>query len=245
MKQNLRDVTFIMLVRQDSVQRIENTIAVTNYLLGHFHTRIHLLEASAFDNGILRALLGKKTDYRFVEDKDPLLHKTKYYNEMVRNVETPLLAIWDTDVIADKDQIMAVTDKLRSGEADMGYPYSGVCLETPPIIRELFLRTKNIRTLDRHKGKMVPLHNKPLCGGAVMADVGQYRRAGMENESYYGWGNEDFDRLYRWQNLAMKIYRTPNPLYHLLHPRGGNSQYISSLRSRLSTAELERTLSGK
>lgn len=245
MKEDLWDLTFIMLVRQDSVQRIENTVAVTNYLKKHFSTHIHILEAAPFENGILRATLGRKSDYRFVEDKDPILYKTRYYNEMAGNVKTPYLAIWDTDVIAGKRQIMTVMDKLRRGEADMGYPYSGVCLETPSIIRELFLRKPTFRTLDKHKAKMVPLHDKMLCGGAVMVNMEKYKQAGLENEVYYGWGNEDFDRFYRWKNMSMRICRTPDPLYHLSHPRGDNSQYISSLRSRTSAAELERTLSGK
>ena len=89
MKQDLSDITFLILVRLDSVVRMENLVVVTDTLFRYFKTNIYVLEADSYNNGLLKKLLNRKINYQFVEDKDPVLHKTKYYNEMAKTVETP------------------------------------------------------------------------------------------------------------------------------------------------------------
>ena len=80
MKINLKDVTFITLIRLDSIQRLENIVAVSSYILKYFDTNIYVLEASAYNNSVLKSLLSRKVTYEHIEDKDPALHKTRYYN---------------------------------------------------------------------------------------------------------------------------------------------------------------------
>lgn len=76
-----------------------------------------------------------------------------------------------------------------------------------------------------------------MVGGAVFADRVKYINAGMENEKHYGWGNEDYDRFYRFVGLNYKIQRVNVPLFHLCHPRGINSQYRSKMFEQISTDE--------
>jgi hypothetical protein len=104
--------------------------------------------------------------YRFVEDKDPVLHKTMYYNQILLETQTPFFSIWDADAISDKKYIEKAISLLRSGDADVVYPYKGVFLETSYMIRELYLRKKSMTVL--HKNKMNLLYNKVLYGGAVI-----------------------------------------------------------------------------
>ena len=51
---SLRDVSFIIPVRVDSLERFENIVSVTNYILSHFDTNIIVLEADREDNGLLK-----------------------------------------------------------------------------------------------------------------------------------------------------------------------------------------------
>ena len=44
MKTYLQDFTFLILIRIDSVQRLENILAVTEYLAKKFHTQIIVIE---------------------------------------------------------------------------------------------------------------------------------------------------------------------------------------------------------
>jgi hypothetical protein len=59
----------------------------------------------------------------------------------------------------------------------------------------------------------------------------------MENEHFYGWGPEDYERYERWVNLNLKVYNAPGCMYHLSHPRDVNGKFSSQLQSELTNAE--------
>ena len=79
MKEKYKDVTFVLLVRIDSIQRLENTLLVVNMLHSFFDTNIILREASSFNNRILETLLKRKVSYEFLIDNDIVLHKTMHF----------------------------------------------------------------------------------------------------------------------------------------------------------------------
>ncbi len=65
MKQaDLRDVTFLLILRLDSIQRLENVLAVSKYLVRNLNTNIHLLESDRTSSPILKKLLPKEMAYR-------------------------------------------------------------------------------------------------------------------------------------------------------------------------------------
>lgn len=235
MKADLKDITFLILIRLDSVQRLENILAITEQLCSHFDTNIIVLEVDKYCNGFLKKLLNANVHYQFIKDKDTILHKTRYFNFLSEKVQTPYMAIWDADIVADKNVIIDSLQYLRNGY--VVYPYNGQCFDTSEILRDLFLTNQDIDLLYRHKNKMKLLYNKPLVGGAVFVDVQKFKDAGGENERHYGWGNDDYDRYYRFLAKGYPIYRTNNPLFHLSHPRGNNSQYHNALAQEISSAE--------
>ena len=237
MKIDLTDLTFIILVRLDSIQRLENVKIVTNSLLKYFRTNIFVLEADSYNNGFLKKNLNKNIQYQFVEDKDPVLHKTKYYNYMVKKVHTKYLAIWDTDIVIDKNAICESMKHLRE-EADVALPYAGYCYEVPEIIKRYYFKHQDIRILKRHTSKMNLLYERALVGGAVFVKTEKYLQSGGDNEEIYGWGNDDFTRHARFNANNFNIYRANNFLFHLSHPRGVNSRFRSPFSKKMSDIEL-------
>jgi len=237
MKTNLTDVTFLFLIRLDSIQRLENILIVIEKLNNYFYTNINVCESASYNNGILKKMLNTKTNYLFVEDKDPILHKTKYFNQMTQCVKTPFLAIWDADIVIDKKAIFESVKKLRDDEADVVYPYNGQCLEISPIIRNYYIKKKNSQFLLRQKGKLDLLYPHLLAGGAVFIKTQKYIDCNMENEKYYGWGNDDFDRYFRFIGFDYRIYRVDTYLFHLWHPRGDNSKYRAPTVKMISDNE--------
>lgn len=215
-------------------------MAVTHALTKSFDTHVYVLEASQYDNGVLRSVLGRKVVYRFVKDNDPVLYKTSYFNRMAQSVTTPYLAIWDADIAPDRKAIVETVGMLRQNRADAAYPYNGLCYDVPDIIRRLYIRGTDFRILRRNMEKMNPLYEFRLYGGAVFVSKDRYMDAGMENEAYYGWGNDDFDRYARFCESGLTIYRSDNPLFHLYHPRGENSQYITAFKKKRSDAEFQK-----
>ena len=136
MKTNLKDTTFIIAVRLDSIYRLENTVVVINQLCKYFDTTIVLIEVADYCNGILKSLLPRKVTYIFIEDKDNVFYRTKYFNQATIATETPIIALWDTDVVIDKKAIVEAVNSIRTNNADIAYPYSGIFLETSDIIRK-------------------------------------------------------------------------------------------------------------
>ena len=80
-----------------------------------------------------------------------------------------------------------------------------------------------------------------MKGGAFLANRNSYIVSGMENENFYGWGPEDFERYSRWKNLGYKISRVKGNLYHLTHSRGTNSTYRSQQQIMETNKEYMRT----
>src|SRR5690554_6264042 len=96
-KLDLKDVTFIIPLRIDTIDRLENTLVIVDFLLENFATRVEILEASGRDTGILRRMLPREVNYYFKEDFDNVFHRTKYINELSNWCETQFISLWDTD----------------------------------------------------------------------------------------------------------------------------------------------------
>lgn len=222
---DLSDLSFILLVRLDTIERLENILFVTKYLTSHITASVMVLESSSYNNGLLKNLLDKGIKYAFNEDPDPVLFRTKLLNGITRTVKTPYISVWDTDVIVPVSQIVKAVELLRNEEADFVYPYEKYLLDTSPILRKMFLQDPKIDFLLQNMKKMKEMYPPNPLGGAFLANLESYKKSGLENESFYGWGMEDGERFYRWENMGYKIKRVPGPLFHLSHPRGQNSNF--------------------
>ncbi len=242
MRTNLEDLTFLIPVRLDSIVRLENLIAVIKYIRHSFKTNIMVLEAAPNNNRIIERLLDRKVEYYYIEDKDPIFYRTMYLNKMVGMSSTPFLAIWDTDVLVHKKQILAAIDSLRSEHYEIAYPYDGSFLDTSYIIRDLFLKKSSISVLMRNKSKMYPIYGTLMFGGAFMVNKCKYIQAGMENERFYGWGNEDYERFERFRVLRYNIFRSKGSLFHLTHPRNIHNSKFRSQKERMKSRAILATV---
>ena len=225
---NLLDTTILIALRIDSMFRLENLLLSVESLQRHFQIKIKILESDRYNNHLLEKLL-VDVDYRFVEDFDYVFHRTKYNNILANGTDTPFISIWDADSIIDPQQVLHAVDALRTDKADVAFPYDGVMLDVPAILRENYIDKKDIAFFHRHVSKMEVLYKrKDMVGGAVFIGRKKYLQAGGDDENYYGWGNEDFERVIRWKTLGYRIFNTEGNLYHLYHPRYDNSKYLSS-----------------
>ena len=238
-----KPLQFLIPIKIDTVERLENIRAAVNFLFQHGFQDIRVIEAAPFFNGFVKEILGKRINYTFIKDDDPVFHRTRYINQMVKEATTTYVAVWDTDVIVPAKQVAKSLSLLENGEADFVYPYEKPFLDTTPIIRKLFLEDGKIDTLEQSRKKMKELYAPNPLGGAFLANREAYIKSGMENEEFYGWGMEDGERFYRWQKPGYKIKRVPGPLYHLTHGRGINSMFHNpdqGLWKRKETLKVKR-----
>lgn len=221
-KVDLKDVTFLLIVKFDTMERLENTVHVVDYLDKFFDTHIVLWEFGSWYNGIVRHLLPNNVIYEFHEDVDPIFHRTHFLNEMIDTVKTEYISVWDVDVVIDKKQIVDAVRHLREG-ADAVYPYESFYDTTDEIRRMYLSKSGDFSILLKTIAYMNELYGPSPVGGSFFVRADRYIESGKENERFYGWGYEDGDRYYRWTNLGYKIDRIDGPLFHLSHPRGLNS----------------------
>jgi predicted glycosyltransferase involved in capsule biosynthesis len=227
-KISLSDVTFIIPVRIDSLERLDNLQMVTNYILAYCDTNIAVIEAYNRNTGIIEKILHPAIQYLFCEDHLEIFHRTHYINVLVKRVDTPYVAVWDSDVIVPVGQLDMAIKSLRKGESEMILPYNGNFLDTGIPVRNAYFSTMDISVLEKYKDKMRLLFGPSACGGGFLVNKEKYCLGGMENENFFGWGIEDGERIKRFEILDRKVGRVnEGPMYHFTHPRGINSNFKS------------------
>lgn len=137
-KNSLTDVAFLLVARFDSVQRLENALAVSEYLAEAFDTNVYLWEYDRHNSGLFNRLKSQLVSYAFHEDHDPILHRTRCINQMLDATEEPIVAVWDVDVIVPKAQVVQAVETLREG-GDFVYPYEHNFYDTSDLLRERYI----------------------------------------------------------------------------------------------------------
>jgi N-terminal domain of galactosyltransferase len=222
-RENLRDVSFLLPVRIDSPDRAENLSIIIRCLNKYFDTHIIILEAdetAKIDNSELPG----NCQYIFVKDGNPLFHRTKYNNQLVRRADTSIVGIYDTDVVFPPDQIISAVYKIRREEAEYVSPYSGDFVSVDPLFKKIFSKLLDPDVLTQNLGKFT-VGARRSYGGAAFMHKQSFMRAGGDNERITSWGPEDVERPKRMNIAGYRTERINGPLFHLPHQRGINSTY--------------------
>lgn len=205
---DLNDVAFIIPFYKDSEERLENLKCILKYITDNFDTDISISEVGErteyFDLGI--------SCYHTVSFRtDGLFHRTKVINDGIKHSgRSPYIAIYDTDVIFDPQDILYAVKALRAG-CEFAYPYAGdfVNIERS-YISDGVIKEKESLTKDS-------------CGGAVFINREAYWKAGLENEHLISWAPEDVERKARMLKLKYTMARATGKCYHIMHPPSSNS----------------------
>ncbi|WP_286845417.1 glycosyltransferase [Proteiniphilum sp. UBA5346] len=230
------ELTIVIPVRIDCTERKENLDAVLSSLLNTTRATVIILEADSKQRYTCPGPV-EKVKYVFIEDNDPIFHRTRYLNKLLRMSETNIVGIWDTDVIIDASQIVDAAKSVKDG-ATLCYPYDG---------RFVFLGIEESEQArgdvtsflgERDRKEVVSGLGRPSVGGAFIVNKKKYLQAGGENERFYGWGPEDAERLKRLEILEEPVSRVEGSLFHLYHPRGINSGFDHSLKDLRCLKEL-------
>ncbi|MBN2597278.1 MAG: hypothetical protein JXR82_10885 [Marinifilaceae bacterium] len=220
---DLSDVTFLIPVRIDSAERLENTELVVKYIKSNFLTNLIVLEASDTER-VINKFIDKKI---FIKDVDPIFHHTKYRNILSEHAKSKILAFWDTDIIALPKQIEEGTQTIRDNNSSFVLPYDGRVFKVDPVLRKLYSEHKDLDFIIQNQEKMFLMFGHFSEGGVFMVKRNQFNNTTKENENFYGWGPEDAERVKRWEILGHHVERITGPIFHLHHPRKENSWYFS------------------
>lgn len=231
------ELTIVIPVRIDCRERKENLDAAICSLLGTTHSSIIVLEAGREQKYSL-SQQDERVKCFFIQDDDPIFHRTRYLNILLKLSQTNIVAIWDADVIVDAKQINEAADAVKKGTT-LSYPYNGRFLflskEQSNDVKNDVISFSNDTNKDKVK---TPTMGRPSVGGAFIVNKQRYLQAGGENENFYGWGSEDAERFKRMEILEEPISRASGALYHLYHPRGVNSTFGNDERDKNNVKEL-------
>lgn len=223
MKSNLKNITFCIPVRVDSIYRLENLYYILSYLSSRFYTNIVIIEADKYRN-IKDIPSIKNLKYYFIEDNDPIFHRTKYINTMLFSSQTDFAAIWDTDIFTYAKQIEESYRIVEHMGYSLVYPYDGRMYSLSETISGMLKNNKEFNPQLLENLSISLLNGYHSVGGAYLVNIRRYLECGGENENFYGWGPEDVERKIRLEIMGEVVFRNNGPLFHLFHPRGINSK---------------------
>lgn len=220
------DVSIVIPLRIDSPERERNLDTLLSCLYKMNFKEIILLEADEVVRYHVK-IKNSSVRYVFVKDDDPVFYRTRYLNQLLQMANSPIVGIWDTDVIIPESQIMDAVNRIRSGKAVMAYPYDGRFCALTEVQSIAFMDKGEISELTGHANDFQMPAGDYSVGGAFLVNKYMYLNAGGENENFYGWGPEDLERIRRIKILGLPVYRAAGCLFHLHHPRNRNSGFAT------------------
>ena len=130
-KHNLTDTTFIIPVRIESDDRLRNAITVCSFLLSKFDTNILIKEVNSepvFENEALpqiKEFLGGDPNIKYFFEKESdnsFFHKTRYFNELLSETNTDVIAAYDIDVLLPVSTYIE-SQRMCKEDYDLVYPF--------------------------------------------------------------------------------------------------------------------------
>lgn len=241
---NLQNMlTFVMPIRIDSKERMRNIDTVLSWL-SPLQCSFLLLEADSKCHVSRRRIkkYGDIVDYTFIEDNNPIFHRTYYINLLLKKASTEIVAVWDADIITPHSQIYEAVDNIINRNCILTYPYSGKYVLLPHSETLDFVKKHNLDIIERKNLKS--LFGRPFCGGAFFVHRERYLSLGGENENFIGWGPEDVERLKRVKIMGHKVaWTNMGAAYHLSHPRNDNSRFYNDEVACITRQELMKVCS--
>lgn len=195
------DVTFLIPVTIDSKDREENAYIIFDNLLKYFDTTI--LHGDPTDNG--------------------KFHRTKWLNDNTAKSNTPIVINYDCDILVPPFQLYLAIEELRSGNADMIYPYDGRFARVPRTWVDTINRFGDVGLFGDNEFVGCRKGDTASVGGVVCYNKDKFIESGGENEKMISYAPEDVERFYRWNKLGYKVARMKGCCYHIDHVITTNS----------------------
>ena len=245
MKKDLRDTTFIIPLKIESTDRLRNAITICCFLLKTFETQVFLKEQNTepvFQTQALPQITefldGDVDNLKYFyeeENESSFFHKTRYFNELLSKVNTPVVSAYDIDVLLPISSYLKSQEMIMDDGYDLVYPFplikpeddipeNRMCKQvfTDDALVSNFLSEFNFSIFDG-----VSATARTQWGHVQFFKTSSYIEGGMENENFRSWGPEDQEKHYRFPKLGYNVGRFNSFVYHLEHSRGKDSETIN------------------
>ena len=201
----------------DHDDRLSNLTNVIKILKTYNCNNIYVNE---YFKDVPKATFIEGINYNNVKINDTSFNKMTCINEMAKKSKNKFLAIYDVDVIVNKNALIKSLEMLNV-ESDFVYPYNGHFYEIPKSSINEIITSGNI-TLS-----ICSLIHPNSCGGCVIFKREVFELGGMCNPNFKNVGFDDDEIKARFLKLGYKMGKTENPIFHLEHARTSTSYGIS------------------
>lgn len=221
--------TICIPIRLDSIERLQNLKSAVSLYTSIPNARFIILEAAPtpmLPTNFMQEN-NNRISYIYIEDSNPVFHRTKYINQMLRQVTTSTAVVLDADIFMSIESLSAAIVSHERMGAILSLPYDGRCFYVNQHYTEIFHKYPSIKSLEFLKHNLTLMNGFKTVGGIYIVSVKRYIQIGMENEHFSGWGPEDAERIHRLEILGYSVNRWPGAIYHLYHPRLNNSKFYN------------------
>jgi len=245
MKIDLRNTSFIIPLKIESTDRLRNAITTCCFLLKTFETQVFVKEQntdSVFQNQALPQITefldGDVSNLKYFyeeENESSFFHKTRYFNELLSKVDTPVVASYDIDVLLPISSYLKSQEMIMDEGYDLVYPFPLIKPEDDipenRMCKQVFtndtLVSDFLSEFDFSIFDAASATARTQWGHVQFFKTSSYIEGGMENENFRSWGPEDQEKHYRFPKLGYNVGRFDSFVYHLEHSRGKDSETIN------------------
>ncbi len=222
---DLSDITFIIPFSFDLPERLRNLRIVTQFLTANFNSRIIVSEYDTVRRlrpALLPSSVRRSVRHLFFRNPNSYFQRTRSVNLACSEVDTPLLAVCDADVLLMTAQYVEGVTALREGRCDMCLPFENRVMWIPrddvpaimPVPDDRMLSGLSHETSD---------DSHVFFGLICLLNTQSFLDAGMMNEHFKSWGYEEMEFHMRLLKLGYRIRHTGGLAYHLGHGNGGDT----------------------
>jgi hypothetical protein len=257
---NLLNTTLIIPVKVEHPDRMRNARTTLGFINQHLKTNVFIYEIS--EDGVskldfLDGLSNLNIKHWCVKNEGPF-HRTRYLNIMLEEVETPVVANYDIDIILRPEVYLYCQERIINSGVDTIYPYEKSTRGQYQVHQNFNydgFRDSGFDMNFFNSGDGLTIYEAE-CGHCIFFNTDVYRKFGGENEYFVSYGPEDKERMIRFQKLTngnvewiqdqrvyhFEHYRSPdssgaNPYFHR------NWEVLNSLSSMDSEKLLDYYLS--
>lgn len=234
MKYDLKDISFLIHLRVDIPERLNNLKLVLEYYNSTCKNLEFIIVNDDKEPESELSILNKKYEFiKFLFLKNSSIYKrTLSFNKAFKHTKRKVVIAGDTDVIIDPKFILEGANKIINNEADHIFPYNGLFCNVKYSLVRKFKTNLDINTfLDKKpepKQRYNNFENGYLTvlspeskGGCVMYSSELYKQINGYNPNFVGWGYEDDEigyRVEKFNGRTDRIFNDDAIAWHLPHP---------------------------
>ena len=250
----MHDISFVIPIRVDTPDRLENCGAILRFLTLHFpQAEIQVIEQDTVSktSDLQRAFPAVIWQFEF---NDKHFSRSGALNQGFLRATRPCVCAYDTDILIDPEALRRSASLIRRGSWPIVIPFNLIFVEVSGTYRRRLIADLDIAALSRISTlaavpKDPELAARVLSGAIVMCDREIAVREGGYNRNMVSYGWEDIEFFKRFQKLGHYSFALGEfNLIHLDHRRGPdsriNAQYAINKAEfdkvvRMATPDLE------